>query len=81
MAHTPKASKLKQATINTPDRHTADEPKLPHERDEDQPMTDQTDSAPPVVGKRGHADLKRGLIDPDARAADGRPKGDARPTR
>ena len=47
--------------------------KLPHERDQSVNMTDQT---PSPDMQQAHRDLKNGLVNTDARAADGRPLGD-----
>jgi hypothetical protein len=51
--------------------------KLPHERDQSINMTDQTPSA---AMQQAHRDLKKGLVDTDARGADGQPLGDDAPT-
>lgn len=52
--------------------------KLPHERDESINMTDQT---PSTDMQQAHQDLQRGLVDTDARGADGKPLGDDVPTK
>jgi len=39
-------------------------PRLPHERDESTNSQEATDG-PPEVGKRGHDDVERGLVDTD----------------
>ena len=51
--------------------------KLPHERDQSVNMTDQ-EPAPEM--QQAHRDLQKGLVNTDARAADGRPLGDDVPT-
>lgn len=51
--------------------------KLPHERDESVDMTNQT---PHPQMQQAHRDLKKGLVNTDARAADGRPLGDDVPS-
>ncbi len=38
-------------------------PKLPHERDQSSDSQEAADGEPPSVGKQGHADLERGLVD------------------
>ena len=47
--------------------------KLPHERDQSVNMTDQ---APSPEMQQAHRDLQKGLVDTDARGADGKPLGD-----
>ena len=49
--------------------------KLPHERDESPHATDEKIHP---EGAQAHSDLKKGLVDTDARAADGRPLGSRR---
>lgn len=51
--------------------------KLPHERDE---SVNMTDGAPAPEMQQAHADLQRGLVDTDARGADGKPLGSKKPT-
>lgn len=51
--------------------------KLPHERDQSVNMTDQT---PAPKMQQAHQDLQKGLVNTDARAADGTPLGDDVPT-
>lgn len=53
------------------------ESQLPHERDQSLHATDGK-VHPEVM--QAHKDLKRGLVDTDARAADGRPIGSRRTT-
>lgn len=78
--HAP-GDRLPLARIDTTEPQPADAPghqgKLPHERDESVDMTDQTPS--PRI-QQGHRDLQKGLVNTDARAADGRPLGDDVPT-
>ncbi|MBC7394507.1 hypothetical protein RCH10_000620 [Variovorax sp. GrIS 2.14] len=38
-------------------------PKLPHERDQSSDSQETADGEPTRVGKQGHADLERGLVD------------------
>lgn len=52
--------------------------KLPHERDQSLDMTDDT---PDAVMEQAHQDLKKGLVDTDARDANGKPVGHRRPAR
>lgn len=47
--------------------------KMPHEKDQ---SIGEVSEQPPPEMEQAHADLKRGLVDTDARAVDGRPKGD-----
>lgn len=52
--------------------------KMPHEKD--QSVGEVSDQPSPEMAQ-AHADLKRGLVDTDARGVDGRPKADkAAPT-
>lgn len=60
-------------------QHPADpgtQAKMPHEKDQ---SVGETSSEPAPEMEQAHADLKRGLVDTDARGADGRPKG-SKPT-
>lgn len=70
-----------QADINTQTKQTpadaGNAAKLPHERDQSVNMTDQ---APSADMQQAHQDLKKGLVDTDARGADGKPLGDDVPT-
>ena len=52
--------------------------KLPHERDA---SIDMTAPQPDPVMQQAHRDLKKGLVDTDARAADGTPLSSRRPAR
>lgn len=78
---TPPAPNAPQAHINTQapqtPSDTSKQAKLPHERDQSVNMTDQ---APSVEMEQAHRDLKKGLVDTDARGADGKPLGDDVPT-
>ena len=38
-------------------------PRLPHERDESSDSQQNQDGAPPEIGKRGHDDVERGVVD------------------
>ena len=51
--------------------------KLPHERDQ---SVNMTDGKPDPDMKQAHKDLQRGLVDTDARGADGKPLGSKKPT-
>lgn len=51
--------------------------KLPHERDQSVNMTEQ---APSPQMQQAHRDLQKGMVDTDARGADGKPLGDDVPT-
>lgn len=51
--------------------------KLPHERDQ---SVNMTDGEPSPDMQQAHADLQRGLVDTDARGADGKPLGSKQPT-
>lgn len=51
--------------------------KLPHERDQ---SVDMTHGAPSGKVQQGYRDLRRGLVDTDARDPQGRPLGQQRPT-
>lgn len=51
--------------------------KLPHERDESVNMTDQH---PAPEMQQAHRDVKKGLVNTDERASDGRPLGDDVPS-
>lgn len=70
-----------QADINTQSKQTpadtGNEAKLPHERDQSVNMTDHQ---PDPQMQQAHRDLKKGLVDTDARGADGKPLGDDVPT-
>lgn len=50
--------------------------KLPHERDQ---SVDATDAKPDPTMKQAYSDLKKGLVDTDARGASGRPLGSKAP--
>ncbi|MEJ5152362.1 hypothetical protein [Comamonas sp. MYb396] len=50
--------------------------KMPHEKDQ---SVGETSQEPSPEMEQAHADLKRGLVDTDARAPDGRPKGSKHP--
>ena len=50
--------------------------KLPHERDQ---SVNMTDGNPAPEMEQAHKDLKRGLVDTDARGADGKPLGSKKP--
>ena len=70
-----------QASINTQTQQSpadsSNAAKLPHERDQSVNMTDH-EPAPEM--QQAHRDLKKGLVDTDARGADGKPLGDDVPT-
>ena len=51
--------------------------KLPHERDQSVNMTDHT---PSPEMQQAHHDVQRGMVDTDARNADGTPAGEDVPT-
>ena len=51
--------------------------KLPHERDQ---SVNMTDAEPSAAMQQAHRDLRQGLVDTDARGADGKPLGDDVPT-
>lgn len=80
--HHDPGSRIPLARIDTTTPQSSDAPghqaKLPHERDESITMTNQT---PHPEMQQAHRDLKKGLINTDARAADGRPLGDDIPTK
>jgi len=40
-------------------------PRLPHERDQSSDSQQTPDGKPPEVGKRGHDDVERGVVDTD----------------
>lgn len=69
--------KIKQASIDTtkPQNPTApsESAKLPHERDE---SPDSAGHAPQPVVEQAAKDIKKGLVDTDARGKDGRPIND-----
>lgn len=77
-ADTPNAP---QAAIDTQTAQHPDDAsnaaKLPHERDQSVNMTDQ---APSPAMQQAHRDLQKGMVDTDARGADGKPLGDDVPT-
>ena len=79
--HHDPGDRIPLARINTTKPQPTDaqghEGKLPHERDESVVMTNQT---PSPKMQQGYKDLKKGLMNSDARAADGRPIGDDIPT-
>ena len=70
-----------QADINTQAQQTPGDSgnaaKLPHERDQSVNMTDQQ---PAPEMQQAHRDLQKGMVDTDARGADGKPLGDDIPT-
>lgn len=72
---------IPQVRIDTTTPQLTDAPgneaKLPHERDESVDMTKKT---PHPEIQQAHRDLKKGLVNTDARAADGRPLGDDVPS-
>lgn len=78
--HAP-GERIPLARVDTTEPQPADAPgyqgKLPHERDESVTMTNQT---PHPEMQQAHKDVKKGLVNTDARAADGRPLGDDIPT-
>ena len=53
-----------------------DAAKLPHERDQSVNTTNQT---PSPEMQQAHRDLQKGLVDTDARGADGKPLGSKQP--
>ncbi|WP_455555116.1 hypothetical protein [Comamonas sp.] len=79
--HHDPGARVPLARIDTTTPQDSDAPghtgKLPHERDESVTMTNQT---PHPEIQQAHRDLKKGLVNTDARAADGRPLGDDVPT-
>lgn len=79
--HHDPGDRIPLARINTTQPQSTDAPghegKLPHERDESVTMTNQT---PSPEMQQGYKDLKKGLVNSDARAADGRPIGKDIPT-
>lgn len=79
--HHDPGDRIPLARVNTTQPQPADAPghagKLPHERDESVTMTNQT---PHPEMQQAHKDVKKGLVNTDARAADGRPLGDDIPT-
>lgn len=85
MPHTPapqpKTPPTPEPQIDTTTAQNPGDPsaaaKLPHERDQSVNMTDQ---APSPEMQQAHRDLKKGLVDTDARGADGQPLGDDVPT-
>lgn len=68
-----KVNLAKKGDLSTP----GNESMLPHERD--QSMHPTGGIAHPEM-KQAHIDLKKGLVDTDARAKDGRPIGSRRTT-
>jgi len=70
-----------QADINTQTKQapgdSSNAAKLPHERDQSVNMTDH-EPAPEM--QQAHRDLQKGMVDTDARGADGKPLGDDVPT-
>ena len=70
-----------QADINTQTKQNpgdaSNAAKLPHERDQSVNMTYHQ---PDPQMQQAHRDLKKGLVDTDARGADGKPLGDDVPT-
>lgn len=81
MPKTPPQAPSPEAQIDTTRQQKPSDPgsrgKLPHERDQSINMTDQT---PSPDMQQAHRDLKKGLVDTDARGADGKPLGDDVPT-
>ncbi len=81
MSQTPPKPATPEPQIDTTTPQKPSDPgaagKLPHERDESVNMTDQQ---PAPEMQQAHRDLKKGLVNTDARAADGRPLGDDVPT-
>ncbi|WP_284337922.1 hypothetical protein [Comamonas sp. NoAH] len=81
MPKSPPQSINPETQIDTTRRQTPGDPgasgKLPHERDQSVNMTDQT---PSPDMQQAHRDLKKGLVDTDARGTDGKPLGDDVPT-
>lgn len=82
MPHTPAPKSSPESNIDTT---TPQKPgdasataKLPHERDQSVNMTDQ---APSPEMQQAHRDLKKGMVDTDARGPDGKPLGDDVPTK
>ena len=74
-AAAPAASVNTQAPQTAAD--TSAQAKLPHERDQ---SINMTDAQPCAHMQQAHQDLQRGLVDTDARGADGKPLGDDVPT-
>lgn len=68
-----KLNLAKKGDVNAP----GNESQLPHERDQ---SLHATDGRIHTEIEQGHNDLKRGLVDTDARAQDGRPLGSRRTT-
>lgn len=69
-----------ETKINTTRKQQPHDPgsqaKMPHEKDQ---SVGETSKQPAPEIAQAHADLKRGLVDTDARATDGRPKGSKQP--
>ena len=68
----PASDKTKINTTRKQQPHdTGSQAKMPHEKDQ---SVGETSPEPSPEMEQAHTDLKRGLIDTDARAPDGRPK-------
>ncbi|GAB2816903.1 hypothetical protein GCM10027276_17480 [Comamonas piscis] len=76
--HTPPNSE--ETKVNTTRKQQPHDPgtqaKMPHEKDQ---SVGETSQQPSPEMEQAHTDLKRGLVDTDARAPDGRPKGSKQP--
>jgi hypothetical protein len=77
MPKSPDKTRLHQETVNT-ESDTEDGRKLPHERDESAGATRDT---PHPEMEQAHEDVKKGLVDADARGPDGKPLGSKKPAR
>jgi hypothetical protein len=78
--HKPKPTEAEPQIDTTRKQHPTDagaQGKLPHERDESVHMTDQH---PAPEMQQAHRDVKKGLVNTDERASDGRPLGDDVPS-
>lgn len=76
----PKPTEAEPQIDTTRKQHPTDtgaQGKLPHERDESVNMTDQH---PAPEMQQAHRDVKKGLVNTDERATDGRPLGDDVPS-
>ena len=74
---TPDPQPSEETKIDTTRKQHPQDPgqqaKMPHEKDQ---SLGEVSNQPSPEMEQAHADLRRGLVDTDARAPDGRPKGD-----
>lgn len=77
MQKPPKKSHLHQETVDTQSSPEGDA-RLPHERDE---SLGTTESEPHPEMEQAYDDVKKGLVDTDARGPDGKPLGSKQPPR